>query len=530
MRVACLLVPDLPLAAALRASPELAGRPVAIATRSEPRAELVAVSPEAARSGVRAGFTTAQARAACAGLMVRATSPALERATREALLDVALSVSPRGELAPPAGGAFAAEAAVLVDASGVASLFTSEAGFAGALAERAERLGLRGVVAVAGSREVAHLAARALLCGGEIAGGAGVRVVPAGDRAGVRVVPAGDRAGVRVVPAGAESAFLAPLPLDLLDPDDSLAMALTRFGVRRIGELARLPRRALATRLGADALRLADLARGKGSGLPLPPPAAPRIEEALDLEFPLDRIEPLAFVLRGMLSRMASRLEMRGLACGDLDLELELPGRRRDVRRVGVAAPTCDVRVLVRLVTLSLESRPPSAEIEALSLSTEGLPTRRDQLDLFRPPGPVPAVLDRTLAELESLCGDGRIGAPAPADDHRPDAFTLEPFTGRGAAPGDGAGPAPPLAARALRPPVGARVHLRGGRPERLESAVARGDVVRIAGPWRTSGGWWSPEERFAFDHYDVETSDGTLLRLRWDAVSHRWSVDAIYD
>ncbi len=512
MRVACLLVPDLPLAAEVRAHPELDGRPLAIAAGPEPRAELMAVSPEAVHMGIRAGQSAAQARATCAHLAVHVASPALECAARAALLDAALSLTPRAQEVPRSGGVFAAEAAVWADASGVYALHASEAGFAGALAERARRLGLPGVVGLAGSREVSHLVARALVC----------------ERAG--------RAGgseVRVVAPGAEAAFLAPLPLDLLDPDPALATRLTRFGVHRLGDLARLPRASLGTRLGAAALPLFDLAHDGGRAFPLPPAASDRIEEALDLECAVESLEPLAFVLRGMLSRMAARLDVRGLGCGDIELELALDDGRHDVRRVGVAAATSDARVLLRLVALSLEAQPPPAAVEAIALATEGRPLRRDQLDLFRPAGPSPAVLDRTLAELEALCGDGRVGAPAPHDSHRPDAFGLAPFAscnqgGRGRDLTLHARPT--LALRILRPPVAARVRMQGGRPVRVESPVVAGDVVSCAGPWRTSGGWWSTEGRFALDHYDVQTSDGMVARLRFDGVRERWSVDALYD
>ena len=54
--------------------------------------------------------------------------------------------------------------------------------------------------------------------------------------------------------------------------------------------------------------------------------------------------------------------------------------------------------------------------------------------------------------------------------------------------------------------------------------------MVRLAGPWRTTGGWWSPEGRFAFDHFDVQTSDGSAVRLRLDHVRRAWQIDAIYD
>ena len=63
MRVACLLVPDLPLAAELRAHPELAGMPFAVTTGSDPRAELISVSPLATEQGVLRGITLSHARA-----------------------------------------------------------------------------------------------------------------------------------------------------------------------------------------------------------------------------------------------------------------------------------------------------------------------------------------------------------------------------------------------------------------------------------------------------------------------------------
>ena len=67
MRVACCLVPDLPLAAQLRAEPELAGLPLALVSGPGPRAEIVGVSPQAERLGVRRRGSVANARARCGG-------------------------------------------------------------------------------------------------------------------------------------------------------------------------------------------------------------------------------------------------------------------------------------------------------------------------------------------------------------------------------------------------------------------------------------------------------------------------------
>ena len=83
---------------------------------------------------------------------------------------------------------------------------------------------------------------------------------------------------------------------------------------------------------------------------------------------------------------------------------------------------------------------------------------------------------------------------------------------------------------RALRPPVPADVSVVRGRPERVRSAIANGEVLCLAGPWRTTGGWWSREERFAYDSFDVQTGDGVVARLRFDYVRKAWHIDAVYD
>jgi len=508
-RLACLLVPALPLFAELRARPEWVGQPVAISDGPGPRAGILAVSPEATARGVRPGSTVVHARAACAGLLVAVVSPALEQAARDALLDAALSTSPRAEIAPPGTGIFSAEACIFLDARGVGALFPSERGFAGALQERAARLGLPGVVAVAGSRSVARIAARRLV-----------------QQAGHET----NDAPLSVVPPGSDREWLAPLPLDLLAPDDALAESLGRFGLRRIGDLTKLPARALTTRLGPAIVPLLRLAEGAEREPPPPVPEETRFEEAQDLETPIQHLDPLLFVLRGLASRLIARLACRGLALGDLLLELGLEGGGQDARRVGLAAATEDARAALRLVALSLESKPLEAAVVHVRLATEGRAVRGDQLDFFRPPGPAPEALARTLAELLALCGPDRVGAPAVADDHRPDAYAVAPFQPVSARNDRAPVPTHVLAVRALRPPAPARVQLRGGRPGFVESGLARGAVLRCAGPWRTTGRWWSEEERFAFDHYDVQVEDGWVVRLRFDWRTKGWQIDGVYD
>jgi protein ImuB len=530
-RAACLLAPDLPVAAELRAQPELVGLPLAVVSEPGPRARVLAVSPAAARAGVRAGDALAHARSVCAELCVRVASPARERAARAALLDAALSVAPRAALAPPCGaGPRAGEAVVHLDVSGTGRVFASEAALADILRTRAAALGVPAVVAVASTHAVAELVARDLV---------------SGRRSRRRLDGA-----TRVLAPGAEAAFLAPLPVDRLDLDDALAATLTRFGIRRTGALLALPPAALATRLGAGAAALLAALRGDGSEPPLPAPRDTRLEEAIDLDAPIDRLEPLGFVLHGLLSRLLGRLAVRHLACTELELTLRLTAAPEgttgrggcDVRRLRLAAPAGEPRLWLRRVQTALATDPPTAAIEGCALAAEGVPFRRDQLDLFRPSGPAPAALGVLLTELEALCGAERIGAPHVPDDPRPGAFALTPFASSSTSGAESAlgrreisrdadaFPPRSLAVRAFRPPLPAEVRIRAGQPIWLRSALAHGDIVSCAGPWRATGGWWSEDRRFAFDSFDVATTDGLLVRLRYDHVRRCWEIDALYD
>jgi protein ImuB len=508
-RVACVLVPELLAAARLRAEPDLAGRPFAIASERGTRAVLLSVSRKAQERGVFAGASLAHARAICPELAVRVADPAPERAARAALLDVALSASPRAMLESEPG---TSAAAVVLDASGLSRVFSSEAALAGALVERARSQGLPAVVAVAATRALARVAARDAAQGGP--------------------------GTTRLVAAGAETGFLAPLSVDLLAPSDATAELLTRFGVYRLGALLALAPATVATRLGPELATALARLRGAVREPPIPAPRALRIEEALALDAPLADAEPFLFVLGGLLSRVFARLALRHLACGAIEIELGLDaaagdtGAGRHALRLALAAPSADTRVWLRRVRMALERDPPRAPVATIAVATEGIPARRDQLDLFRPAGPAPAALDALVAELELLCGEGRVGAPRIPDDPHPDAIATKAF---GSPDIESSDPnlrnAPPaLALRLLRPPLPAQVQLRAGQPASLRSAVANGDVLRCAGPWRTTGAWWSETDRFAYDHYDVATSDGLLVRLRRDLVRAVWQIDAIYD
>jgi protein ImuB len=493
-RIACLLVPDLPVAAARRADPDLAGRPLALTEGSGAHARVSAASPEARAQGVRVGHTAAQARAVAAALLLRPRDAVVERCAALALADVAATLASRVEVA--------ADGAVFLDATGAAHLAAGEAGLATALVARARRVGLAARAAVGATLTVARLAA----------------------------MHAAD--GVEVVAAGSERGFLAPLPLACLGPDAAVAATLERWGVRRLGDLARLPIAEVATRLGPAGAALVRAARGEDARPLAPRPPGGAVEEAAALEHGLEALEPLLFVLRGLLERALDRLGLEGVGCTRLGLSLGLDDRSRDERQLALAAPTREVRTLLGCLRVELEARPPRAAVVAVAVGAVPERIRPAQLGLFQPPGPAPERLAATLARLAALCGPDRVGAPAVVDTHRPGTAAVTPF---GAAPADGPPSPPPaggdcrLVVRALRPPRAVEVFCDRDRPDFVRGRGLGGRVVGAAGPWRVQAEWWS-EDGTARDYYDLQLSDGGLYRCFRDLGSGGWFVDGVYD
>jgi hypothetical protein len=259
-----------------------------------------------------------------------------------------------------------------------------------------------------------------------------------------------------IVPPGGESEFLAPLPLARLAPEMEIAATLDRWGLRSIGDLARLPEGEVASRLGEIGRELHASANGVDLRPlePFVPP--PSFSEGMDLEWPLAALEPFLFVAHAALERLVERLEFRALACTRLEIALTLDPDGHDERAISLPAPTRDVKTLLTLVRLELEARPPGAAVVGFVFSAHPDRPRRAQLTLFGPAALSPDRLATTIARLAALLGEDRVGSPRTADGHRPERFTLTrynpppPPVAR-VAPRRGRGL---LSVRVLRPPV----------------------------------------------------------------------------
>jgi protein ImuB len=349
-----------------------------------------------------------------------------------------------------------------------------------------------------------------------------------------------------IVAVGEEAAFLAPLPLQRLAPEVDVAETLERWGVRSVGDFARLPPSRIASRLGRLGRELHSTARGIDPRPLIPREPPPAFHEGMSLEWPLVALEPFLFVGRAALDRLCQRLESRGLACLRLELEMRLEPDGFQSRSVDLPAPSRDVKTLLTLVRLELEARPPGAPVAGFTFVAHPDRPREAQLSLYGPAALSPDKLATTLARLFALLGPERVGSPRPVDGHRPERFALvdfspppppearrEPRAGRGL-----------LAVRVLRPPVEIEVLTNGDpaapdvppveiRPaphtEEAKRPRVEGPVKVASGPWGLEEEWWA-DDPAGRDYWDVEIAGRGLYRIYRERATGVWYADGIYD
>jgi len=485
------------------------------------------------------------------------------------LVDVARSYSPRVEVL--------SEQIVLLDLEGLTRLF----GDASAIGERLRQSAV----------EQGH---------------APVRVALAATRTAA-ILLATARPGVTVVPEGEEAAVLAPLPLRTLTavaalafrvpspesrapsrgarsssteprilgrrslvrlraerygetstklgersrgeggPNPDALAVLSRWGLRTLGDLAALPAADLSARLGQAGVWWQRLARGEAPG-PLVPTAVEELFEAsLELEWPIDGLEPLSFILTRLLDPLCQRLERRDRGAAVLHVRLRLVTRALHLRSLQLPAPMRDPKVLRTLLLLDLESHPAPAGIDVVTIAIDPTPGRIVQESLLTRARPAPEQISTLLARLQALMGEGRCGSPALVDSHRPGAFAMTPFRVVDEPRASERDACPAATLRRFRLPIPARVLIEHGRPISVRTdrqSLQGGRVQTSAGPWRTSGEWWKTAAAPAAteldalrgcvgwnrDEWDVALSDGAIYRVFEDRDSGRWFVEAVVD
>jgi protein ImuB len=221
---------------------------------------------------------------------------------------------------------------------------------------------------------------------------------------------------------------------------------LVDLGLPRCGDLQKLPRRSLGTRLGARAHDVMQLLDGEDRA-PLDawrPPEVP--EERAELEWGTHSLEALTFVLKTLCDRLAARLQGRAMAAARLELVLSLDrallgkengstappqqGRKPGPAHVStltilLPAPLARAADLLAVVRARLEHHTLAAPVLVATLRAPELARAPGRtLDMLDPEPPAALALPRLVAELSAELGPARVGVLALNDTWCPDERT----------------------------------------------------------------------------------------------------------
>src|SRR5215472_4261011 len=192
--------------------------PFATVVAAGGRQLLAAVNPAAAARGLAAGMALADAVSFLPGLATRPGEPAADAAALRRLAEWCGRYSPW--LAPDGSDG------VKIETTGSAHLWGGEAALAADLAARLDRRHIAARIAIADTLGAAWATAR-------FAEGKSSIILPPGDC----------------------RAVLAPLPVEALRLDPVTTQGLRRVGLKRIGDLAAIPRDALMSRFSEMVVR-----------------------------------------------------------------------------------------------------------------------------------------------------------------------------------------------------------------------------------------------------------------------------------
>jgi len=334
--------------------------------------------------------------------------------------------------------------------------------------------------------------------------------------------------GVSVFPA------LDNLSVDTLPIEQEMIETLETWGIYTLAQLAALPEIGIAERFGENGVYLQRLAKGvTNRPLKIFQPDI-TYEDRIELDHPVSLLEPLLFLIARILNEQCEMLVSNAMATNEITVRLELEDKTEHVRTLRLPVAMRESKSLLKLLQMDLEAHPPHAATMALSVSLKPVHPRTVQNGIFLPVTPAPDKLELTLARIRGIVGENNVGIPELLDTHHPNSFRLAPHQLPSASwnkPPACSGQTRGLsnfALRYFRPPVPAIVELAKDRPVRVHASGIHGKILTAAGPWRSSGDWWTTSA-WNRDEWDIKLDNGAIYRI-YTEPTKRWYVEGAYD
>ncbi len=460
--ILCVWYPDWPLRDAPRDEPSFAIR----------ASRVVAANDAARRAGVERGLSSREAEALCPTASVHDQDLGADLAAFEPVVSALEAVVPRVEIAEP-GLAFVLLEGAIAYFGGVAPLVES-------LVEAAS-------------------------------------AVAPGGRFGVAHGPFAAQRAASSPPKFVEddASFLATLDIGAIGAEE-LVDTFRWLGVLTLGDLARLPRGAIASRFGTvglDAHRLASGEDRRPGAREVPADMA--VEDRY--EDPLDTMDQVGFAARRLAHRLM--VSLAGAAPHRVEIEAEtVTGRIRS--RVWRSADPFDSSSLAERtwwqVRAWVEVGGTSGGVMRLRITPADVSDEGRQMDLLEgASGRLEA--ERALGRAQALLGGEGVWKATPRGGRDPADRVAwhrwgeeEPLPARSSeAPWPGGVPAP-SPALVPREPKLFDVDWEGGSPVRVRLRSRWEQVTAWAGPWRRTGRWWVGESHA--DRYQIVTTVGAFL------------------
>lgn len=492
-------------------------RPFALVESGARGVRITAANASAQSGGVRAAMALTDARALVPDLVTEPVDRAGDAADLRRLALWARRYTPWTRVRGRDG--------LALDITGCAHLWGDEAGLVADVGRRLEALGLRAQIAVGDTLDAAWALAR------------------------YHVGP------VHIASPGGGLAAVSGLPVQALALDPAATRTLARFGLRTVGDVAGMSRRALARRFSGRAaeavLDRLDRLTGRMTAPFEPLAPAPAYAERLACAEPLITHDAIAAGLDTLMTRLMA--QMSADQCGATRLVFQVCRSDGGAGRIAVraAAPSRDKAHWLRLLGERLERLDPGYGVDVLILEASDV-ARTDTV--VTPAGLLAdgaaqgrdAALTRFIDRACARLGLDAVLRPHACADWTPErAERLAPVHARGEGAGD---PdvimeTAPRPARMFDPPEPAAVvaALPDGSPTRITWRRTHLRIVRAEGPERISPAWWrdigAADPDRPRDYYRVETDDGRRLWVfregLYDAVAAErppvWRVHGVF-
>ena len=341
------------------------------------------------------------------------------------------------------------------------------------------------------------------------------------------------------IKVGEDRAFLAPFPLDVLNPEPKLDRLLEGIGVATCGELSALTRESIEVRLGPEGVDLWFLARADDprpifSKLPRALPHASLEWEDYTLRDP----ERLLFIVNSLADRVCTQLGERGEGAREIALVLSLANAETRTEPLRFARPTASRKLWMRQIRQLLDRITLPDAVTGVLLRVESVAgLHGPQGDLFDRGFASASATEQTLGDLIDDQGEVLL---APETGNHPLVEQRTRWMARTPAmlsqPSIPAGRTVTIAPRLtlqLLPtpkPIAVKTMTRRDheRPVSYQDDGTSYEVLDAAGPDRVSGGQW--ETTYAREYFRCVREDGLLVWLYRDAQHEDWYVHGWWD